>query len=290
MSNFNKIMTFYQKKDNKRLLRTYGAQLYNHSLESDKENFELKNNIIDKKVRMRLVNWMFEVFDVMKCAEPTAYLTIHLFDYYSLKLNNDMNTENIHMLAVTCLFIASKFEDLSPISMNDVIYRITHKKFNESLIKKLEKSILNITDFNVLVSSSYDFIKTLYCEFRITNKFFFNSPSELNEYFHLMEKYSLYISKIILHFNDFFIYKNSMKAICCIIISYEVVKTIIYLQNNEEIMKKWILSLIENSGFDPNVISELYNRINECYKNFHILIPNSNLMNLTDLSFNHSMS
>lgn len=81
-----------------------------------------------------------------------------------------------------------------------------------------------------------------------------------------------------------------MKAICCIIISYEVVKTIIYVQNNEEIMKKWILSLIENSGFDPNVISELYNRINESYKNFHILIPNSNLMNLTDLSFNHSMS
>jgi len=287
-NNFNFTMTYYQKKENKKLLRLYGAHIYNHSLQLENENTALeplKNHHIDKKFRTKLINWLFEVFYVMNSMESTIYLTVHLLDYYLFKLNTPLKNENLHLLGIACLFIASKFEDITPIFMNDLVNKIAHGKFNEGLIKTLEKSIMNLTNFNVIISSSYDFIITLFCEFRITNKFFFNYPSELKSYFMLMEKYSIYISKIILHFDEFSGFKNSMKAICCITISFEVVRTLLYKPNNEEIMKKWILSLIENSGFDPNTISLLYNKISEYYKNFNSLIPDSNLTNMTDLSF-----
>ena len=288
-SSLTNLMNYYERRENKRILRVYGPQLYRASIELENKiciTDPLKNHQIEKKYRTKLVNWLFEVFLAMNCQQSTIYLTIHLLDSFLFKYPHKLKNDNIHLLGVCCLYSASKFEDLSPIFMHDLKFKVCHGRFGEKDIKELEKLILETLDFGVIITSSYDFLKTYFFEFRITNKIFFsNSKGELNSDFNDMEKFAVYISKVILHFDEFSGFRNSMKAICCIVISFEIVRTQKIKIEFEEIIKKWILSLMENSGYDPNDINQLYNRIAECYSSFHASVQNGNLQKYSDLPY-----
>jgi hypothetical protein len=287
-SQIQKTKNFYIRKENKKLMKTYGADIFKYSLEIDKFSCALqplRNHTVDSKFRTKLIDWLFEVFFALTKSENTIYLTIHLFDSYLSKTKEKYINDNIHLIGVSCLFIASKLEDLMPIFMSDLIYKITHNRFCVKELKKMEKKILLELNFQIVIHSAGDFISNYYYEFKVTNKESFLSQ-EQEQNFHEMELFSKHLSKVILHNDEFSGFKNSFKALVSIIIAFEIVRTKKSIKKNEdELWKKWILCLIQGSGYDPDQVNGLYCKIADYYLNFVNLPIAHNLMKNTELPY-----
>ena len=59
-----------------------------------------------------MIDWMIEVLMNFKCADQTFFLAVSLMDRF-LKLNaNVQEIADLHIMGVTSMFIASKFEDI----------------------------------------------------------------------------------------------------------------------------------------------------------------------------------
>lgn len=285
----NEYYEYYFKKENKKLLRTYGGTIFQNSkildLNSSFPNL-LENHKIDSKFRTKLVDWLYEVFEAIKCSESTMYLTLQLLDAFLYKYNNEvLVNDNIHLIGVCCLFIASKHEDITPLFMQDLKQKICHNRFSEKEIKEMERLIIKVINFQILIHSMGDFIKSYFYEFKVTNKTNIISV-EQEQNFKEMEIFALYISKVITHSEIFSTYKNSIKSIACIVIAFEIVRTQKKMSRlEEELNKKWIISMIESSQFDPEDINNLYNKIAEYYTDFQKLQIPHNLVKMSNLPY-----
>ena len=68
-------------------------------------------------------------FNVFKSEDHTLFLAVHIMDMYLYKNTSVMKSDDIHLLGLTCIFIASKFEDIIPIRMDSIVNKIGHKTF-----------------------------------------------------------------------------------------------------------------------------------------------------------------
>jgi len=60
------------------------------------------------------------------------------------------------LIGVTCIFIASKFEELSPIRLNLVYEKIGHCKLSKDEIKEMEREVLEKIGFDLVGGTLFD--------------------------------------------------------------------------------------------------------------------------------------
>lgn len=274
------LMLAYLDSENKKLLKSYGPQVYEYSREleyytslvkaNEYKSFNLlQNHDINSSIRMKLIDWLFEVFYAYKSEESTIFLTIHLIDTFIYKYKHKLSKSDIHLIGVTSLFISSKAEDICPIDMDTLIRKISHNKFYIKEIKRKEKQILEIIDFNIFYTSPYDFIRNFIFDFQNNNKRIINKL-KIKEKLELVEDTSIYLSKLILHSDAFSGYKSSLKAIACIITAFDMIRSNMNLFNKyaEEFINDWVNFIIDQSKFNPELINQVYNQINNFFNEF----------------------
>jgi hypothetical protein len=109
----------------------------------------LQKHDISAKVRSRMIDWKIEVLTNFKCDDQTFFISVNLMDRY-LKLKGNaaqtLAVSELHILGVTCMFIASKFEDIYPLKMKTMHEKIAYEKLQINDIKELELD--NITPSN----------------------------------------------------------------------------------------------------------------------------------------------
>ena len=66
---------------------------------------------------------------------------------------------DLHIIGVTTMFIASKYEDIYPLKMKMVFEKIAHKKLPIEKIKDLELDILKVIAYRIPAPTSLDFLK-----------------------------------------------------------------------------------------------------------------------------------
>jgi len=126
----------YLDKETGITFRDYGQNLYQYSYVLEQEsipgNFVFKTKIIPD-IRTKMVDWLIEVLSVYKCCKDTFFLSIFIMDLFIWKNSNTsvMTIEEIHLLGMTSLFIASKKLDVIPIRMQSMISKIGHNSFSE---------------------------------------------------------------------------------------------------------------------------------------------------------------
>lgn len=294
----------YEYIENKKLIKVYGPELFNHSIKSevnynyikeDRKNINKDNkicfnyndykliNILEKHkissfIRTKLVDWLFEVLIAYNSEESTIYLTFHILDYYIYKCQTTLSNSDIHLIGITSLFIASKTEALIPLDLQKIKTKIAHDKFKTFEIINKEKTILKSLDFNLFITSMHDFIKNFIFDLLYNNRKAIKKI-KLKTLIDLIEKVSIYISKILIHSDYFSQYKNSLKAITCIIVSFDLIRSNKSNFTNDMInfVHEWIKFLIEHSNYDPLLINSLYNYITDYYTKFEDLEINHNL-------------
>lgn len=68
---------------------------------------------------------------------------------------------DLHIIGVTTMFIASKYEDYYPIKMKIVYEKIAHAKLKIEDIKKLELDIMKTLNYKLSAPTVLDFLKVL---------------------------------------------------------------------------------------------------------------------------------
>lgn len=67
---------------------------------------------IDGEMRARMVDWMIEVLTNFKCDDQTFFLACTILDRYFKNTTESLCINDLHVMGVTSMFIASKFEDI----------------------------------------------------------------------------------------------------------------------------------------------------------------------------------
>lgn len=270
----------YQDMENSQLILSYGPQVYEYSRYLEGLTYSLKDsdvvliNILEKhditpQIRTKLVDWLFEVLYAYKCDEPTFYMTMHLFDAYLFKCQKKLTNSDIHLIGITCLYVSSKFEDYIPLDMNTVRNKIAHGKFSEKQIQNKEKQLLELMEFKIMGASTFDFIKNFIYDFIFNNKKIITKIKGKRN-IEILEETAIYISKLILHSEIFSGFKSSIKAIACIVLSFNIVRENVEDFNGEieKFTSDWIKFLVEQSRYEPDFIMQLYYKMEEYYKAF----------------------
>ena len=70
-----------------------------------------------------------------------------------------MEISDLHVVGVTSMFVASKFEDIYPLKMKTVFEKIAHKKLEIEKIKTLELEIMKSINYKIHAPTVLDFLK-----------------------------------------------------------------------------------------------------------------------------------
>ncbi len=121
-------------RENMNLIKFYGPPVYTFSTEIEKgmviKNMYEKHDIEDR-IRTKMVDWMIEVLFAYKSDQQTLFLSVALMDMYIKKCPTVLESSDIHLVGVTCMYIMSKFEDIYPLRIVSVHQKISHRSFSE---------------------------------------------------------------------------------------------------------------------------------------------------------------
>lgn len=198
----------HQERLNEILISNYGTEIYDFCVETEERNYvpkPLENHKIDADIRTKMVDWMLEVLGAYNSEIFTFNLSVQIMDMYIAKCKEVLTNNDVHLIGIVSMFIASKMEDICPIRMSHVKSKIAHGKFSEKDIRKKEKVVLETLNFDVITTSTSDFIKTFLYDFIHNNRM---QIDKLEMWHHIdaFENVTIFLSKLIQHsvqFNQF---------------------------------------------------------------------------------------
>lgn len=108
------------------------------------------------KMRRILVDWLTDVHMKFKLVPETLFITINMVDRYtSLK---QIKRRDYQLIGVTCMMIASKYEDIYPPFIKDFIY-VTDQAYTKQQVVDMEVSILETLGFDLTFTTSLRFLE-----------------------------------------------------------------------------------------------------------------------------------
>ena len=186
------------------------------SLENEKRinpNYMSKQNDINEKMRMILIDWLIEVHLKFKLLPETLFLTINFIDRYLQ--NNQTPRDKLQLIAVSSLLIACKYEEIYPPEISSFVY-ITDNAYTKEEILNYEVKILGDLEYDITYPTSLRFLEILLIKLNLSKDNIF-----INKMMYLIE---LCFSK--LYFYNFTYLELVLS--CCLFL-YE--KNLIMTQN-----------------------------------------------------------
>ena len=106
--------------------------------------------------RAFLVEWIIDVHRKFRLMPETLYVTVFLIDQF-LSLQQ-IKKSQLHILGVTSLLIATKYEEIYPPELKDLL-QVSENKFTRAEVLKMELDMLSVLQFQVQVPTSYRFLE-----------------------------------------------------------------------------------------------------------------------------------
>jgi len=264
-------------RQNTNVFKEYGEEIevYEKSLEIACHLQDcLSRHEITAGLRAKMIDWMIEVMTNFKCNDQTFFMAISLMDRY-LKLKSERKLIcELHIIGVTSMFLASKYEDILPLRMEIMVKKIAHNKLTAESIRKYEHDILTTLNYFLQIPTSLEFMTRYMRELES----FFKNEKEL------VKKMSLYLLKLSAHDYSFCGIKASKMAISAIYVALKIGEQLLKREiSNKEIMKQ----MINISGYTETEITECAQRILIDAQNFDNLFPG--LINLKRTHFTKLM-
>jgi hypothetical protein len=105
---------------------------------------------VTKEYRTKMMDWMVEVCTSFKCSNRTYFLATQVFDKYIIRvrqLGKTLQNKDVHVIGVTSMYLASKYEDIFPLHSKIVSDKIAHKAIPAKDILRKEQEFLWAFDF-----------------------------------------------------------------------------------------------------------------------------------------------
>jgi len=203
----------------------------------------LKGHEIGQAQRTKMVDWMVEVCQVFGCSRKTYFMAQELFDKFlalsHLKLRNGLKDTEVHLIGTAAMYLASKYEDVMPLSSKVVSEKIAHGCFAREQVLEMEAKLLNLFDFDLHFLSLYDvleaFVGAIEHNFQsIEEKALLGELEEVTEY----------LLKMQLQSTEFLAFSHSHLVLSCLFSSVSILKSAKKEKLCEKTIDKFNKSLI----------------------------------------------
>jgi cyclin A len=116
---------------------------------------ELHQKEITVTMRGILVDWLVEVAVEYQQSQETLFLSIGYIDAYLSKAR--CVRSKLQLVGITCMHIASKYQEIYPPSMNDFCY-ITDNTYDREDLISMERRVLGVLDYELSVPTTWMFL------------------------------------------------------------------------------------------------------------------------------------
>jgi len=149
-----------REKDDPLCVTTYVEDMYNHFRDKEEQTsvrpvYMENQKHINERMRAILVDWLIEVHLKFKLVPDTLYLTINLIDRYLERM--EVSRPKLQLVGVTCLLIASKYEEIFAPEVRDLVY-ICDRAYTRQDIIEMEEKILKTLEYQITVPSAHMFL------------------------------------------------------------------------------------------------------------------------------------
>ena len=146
------------------MVSEYAADIYRDMREQEKErkvdpNYMTKvqsGSEIKDTSRAFLIEWLIDVHRKFRLVSETLYVAVYIIDCY-LSVESVKKSE-LHILGVTALLISTKYEEIYPPRLKELI-QVSENKFTKDEILKLEQKVLQTLQFDFNSPSAYRFLE-----------------------------------------------------------------------------------------------------------------------------------
>lgn len=263
----------YLDFENDNILTHYGSEIFKtikiQEIEAMVENL-LSKHKVSSEIRTKMVDWILEVFNVYYFSHQTFFTTINIIDAYIIKTTKILTDNDIHLIGMVAMLIATKFDESSTIKMENLIDKIGHKTFSKEQILKKEIEVMETLESKGIVSTSaLECINSFFYDFLQNNSQFVEKFKMFN-FIKKFEAHATFYAKLILHFENFNAYQACYKALGCIVVAFDSVKLeLINLNMNEEhfYLKEWVKFILKENRYKngPDLIYKLICEAVETY-------------------------
>ncbi|GFP88604.1 putative cyclin-a3-1 [Phtheirospermum japonicum] len=105
---------------------------------------------LNPAMRSKLVNWLVEVADDYNLVSDTLYLTVNYIDRYLSA--HKLVRNKLQLLGVSCMLVASKYEEISPLHIEDFC-------FTKDEVVDMERDVLKLLDFEMGYPTAKSFLR-----------------------------------------------------------------------------------------------------------------------------------
>ncbi|CAF2125445.1 BnaA03g57140D [Brassica napus] len=111
---------------------------------------------LTRTMRGILVDWLVEVSEEYKLVPDTLYLTVYLIDWFLH--GNYIERQRLQLLGVTCMFIASKYEEIFAPRIEEFCF-ITDNTYTKDQVLETESQVLKHFSFQIYTPTSKTFLR-----------------------------------------------------------------------------------------------------------------------------------
>lgn len=122
--------------------------------------------------RQQITEWLTEV-TLRYSSKPVFFLTVKLMDQFFQSFNQVLVPEDLHIISVACLFIASKLIDVFPVKLKVLLSKICMNKYSVEQFVNAEKTVLETLEFDVNLTTIYDFLAFFVWKFQLPVRFWY---------------------------------------------------------------------------------------------------------------------
>ena len=261
MINMNPITEF--------MVKSYGPELYVTTVKLDQIQRDctfLKKHNINSSSRTKMVSWMMEIFASYASEPLSFFLVVEIMDNYLQKAQKKFNENDIHLIGMVSMYMASKMEDIIPLHMVHIKTKIGHDKFTQNEIIMMERDILKVLNWDIILITIYDVVKTFLSDFYVNNRNMINTL-KLETICYDLEIISIFLCKLVCLHEAFFKYNKCIKGISVIIAAFDILRSNYKMSKEaENFLRQWLLFLVKESKFPVENVTKVYNKVCSFYE------------------------
>jgi len=138
----------------------YSSDIYNQLLRDEAmfqpfENYFQLQGELNGRMRGILVDWLVQVHGKSGFRPETLHLTINLIDRFLSRIS--VMRRNLQLVGIVAIFIASKFEEITPSKVADLVY-LTNDPYTKEDVFEMECCMLSTLGFQLVVPTAAHFL------------------------------------------------------------------------------------------------------------------------------------
>jgi len=121
-----------------------------------RSDFLEKQPQVSSRMRGILIDWLVDVHKKYKLRPETLFLSANLIDSFLEK--KKIVRQQLQLVAVVALLIASKFEDVHPPQVQELVF-LTDKAYSRDELVAMESTMLNALGFEICRPTAFHFLE-----------------------------------------------------------------------------------------------------------------------------------